>query len=67
MSTTGRNDFALMRMVTTLSLVFSNGYTLFSDPNSLPTPDHAHDWYPFWDKSLGKPAAPLADLKNPEK
>jgi hypothetical protein len=22
----------------------------------LPAPDHLHDWYPFWDKSLGKAA-----------
>jgi len=31
----------------------SNGYCLFSDPNPLPTPDHQHNWYPFWNKSLG--------------
>jgi hypothetical protein len=51
-----RNDLLLMRMVTTLSLVFSDGYVLFSDPDSLPTPDHAHDWYAFWNRSLGKPS-----------
>ncbi|TDW96176.1 putative glycoside hydrolase [Dinghuibacter silviterrae] len=60
-----RNDYALMRMVTTLALVFSNGYVLFSDPNALPTPDHLHDWYPFWDKSLGRPMGPLADPGKP--
>jgi hypothetical protein len=65
-STTGRNDVSLMRMVTTLSLVFSNGYCLFSDPNPLPTPDHLHDWYPFWDKSLGKPAGPQAKVNRPD-
>jgi Hypothetical glycosyl hydrolase family 15 len=63
---TGRGDLALMREVTTLSLVFSNGYVLFSDPNELPTPDHLHDWYPFWDKSLGKPLGPLAALNRPD-
>jgi hypothetical protein len=61
----GRSDLALMREVTTLSLVFSDGYVLFSDPNELPTPDHLHDWYPFWDKSLGKPVGPLATLDRP--
>ena len=62
----GRSDYARMRAVTTLSLVFSDGYVLFSDPNSLPTPDHLHDWYPFWDKSLGKPAGPVATLDRPK-
>ena len=51
-----RNDFDLMRAVTTLSLTHSDGYCLFADPNDLPTPDHLHDWYTFWDKGLGKPA-----------
>jgi hypothetical protein len=54
----GRNDVQRMRMTTTLSLIFSNGSVLFSDPNSFATPDHLHDWYPFWDKSLGKPISP---------
>ena len=62
----GRGDYNLMREVTTLSLVFSNGYVLFSDPNPLPTGDHLHDWYGFWDKSLGKPTGPLADLHKPD-
>jgi hypothetical protein len=48
-------DLNLMRAVTTLSLTHSNGYCLFSDPNPLPTGDHRHNWYPFWNKSLGKP------------
>ncbi len=63
---TGRDQYPLMREVTTLSLVFSNGYVLFSDPNELPTPDHLHDWYPFWDKSLGRPVGPLAALDRPD-
>lgn len=49
-----RKDEALMRATTTLSLVASNGYCLFSDPNPLPTPDHLHDWYPFWERRLGR-------------
>ena len=52
-----RNDLQLMRSTTTLSLTLSDGYCLFSDPNPLPTPDHLHDWYEFWDKSLGRPKA----------
>ena len=51
-----REDLHLMRATTTLALTHSNGYCLFSDPNPLPTGDHRHNWYPFWDKSLGKPA-----------
>jgi len=62
----GRDQYPLMREVTTLALVFSNGYVVFSDPNELPTPDHLHDWYPIWDKSLGKPTAPLATLNRPD-
>jgi hypothetical protein len=52
-----RDDLNLMRATTTLVLTLSDGYCLFSDPNPLPTPDHLHNWYPFWDKSLGKPVA----------
>jgi hypothetical protein len=62
--TTGRSDLPLMREVTTLSLVFSNGYVLFGDPNG--PPDHRHDLYSFWDKSLGKPVDPLAALDRPD-
>ena len=40
-----------------MALTLSNGYCLFSDPNPLPTPDHLHDWYPFWNKSLGMPVS----------
>jgi hypothetical protein len=50
-----RQDLNLMRAVTTLALTHSDGYCLFGDPNPLPTPDHRHDWYPFWDTKLGKP------------
>jgi hypothetical protein len=52
-----RDDLHLMRATTTLALTHSDGYCLFSDPNPLPTPDHLHNWYPFWNKSLGKPLA----------
>ncbi len=62
----GRADEARMRNTTALSLVFSNGYVLFSDPDKLPTPDHLHDWYPFWNKSLGRPVGPFATLDQPD-
>lgn len=52
-----RQDLHLMRATTTLSLTASDGYTLFSDPNTLPSPDHLHDWYPFWDTDLGVPVS----------
>jgi hypothetical protein len=53
-----RDDRNLMRAVTTLVLTHSDGYALFSDPNELPAPDHLHNWYPFWEKRLGKPLGP---------
>lgn len=53
-----RADDSLMRAVTTLTLTQSDGYCLFSDPNDLPTPDHLHDWYSFWDRGLGRPKTP---------
>ena len=61
---TGRGQYPLMREVTALALVFSDGYVLFSDP-ALPTPDHLHDWYHFWTKTLGRPAGRLADPDRP--
>ena len=55
---TSRADENLMRCTTTLSLTLSDGYCLFSDPNDLPTPDHLHTWYPFWERRLGRPLSP---------
>jgi len=52
-----REELNLMRATTTLALTHSDGYCLFSDPNPLPTGDHRHNWYPFWDKNLGKPVS----------
>jgi len=50
-----RNALNRMRATTTLVLTHSDGYALFADPDGLPTPDHLHVWYPFWNKSLGRP------------
>ena len=55
---TSRQDLDRMRAATALALTQSDGYCLFSDPNPLPTPDHLHDWYDFWDKGLGAPSGP---------
>jgi hypothetical protein len=52
-----RDDLNLMRATTAMALTCSNGYCLFSDPNPLPTGDHRHNWYPFWDTNLGKPTS----------
>lgn len=60
-----RADESLMRASTTLSLVLSDGYCLFSDPNPLTTPDHLHNWYPFWERRLGRARAP--GISRPDK
>lgn len=52
-----RAEENLMRATTALALVLSDGYCLFSDPNPLPTPDHLHNWYPFWEPLSGRPTA----------
>jgi hypothetical protein len=54
-----RLDLQRMRATTTLGLTHSNGYVLYGDPNPLPTPDHLHDWYTFWDAPLGHPVSDL--------
>jgi hypothetical protein len=59
-----RNDLPRMRAVTTMTLVYSNGYVLYADPNPLATPDHLHDWYPFWDIPLGKPVGPYTEKED---
>jgi hypothetical protein len=47
-----------MRLMTCLSLTHSDGYLLFADDNALPSPDHLHNWYAFWDADLGRPLGP---------
>lgn len=60
---TSRGDLHLMRATTALSLTHSDGYCLFGDPNPLPTPDHLHDWYPFWERRLGPPLSPAGAVR----
>ncbi len=50
-----REDLNLMRATTCLALTHSRAYCLFADPNDLPTPDHLHNWYPFWSERIGHP------------
>lgn len=50
-----RQELDRMRLTTTIGLVHSDGYVLFGDPDGLAAPEHQHDWYPFWNKSLGHP------------
>lgn len=59
-----QEDKDLMRAITTLVLTHSDGYCGFTDPNELPVGDHRHDWYPFWDAPLGKPAGDMQQLDN---
>lgn len=56
-----RKDMSRMRATTTLGLTHSDGYVLYADPNPLKTPDHLHDWYPFWDIELGRPTGARID------
>jgi hypothetical protein len=60
-----RQDFDLMRATTTLDMTQSDGYCLFCDPDELPTSDHLHDWYPFWNKVLGTPVS--GGVEQPDK
>lgn len=59
-----RDDLSRMRAVTTLTLTHSDGYALYADPNPLKTPDHYHNWYPFWDADLGKPLGRRTDRED---
>jgi len=47
-----------MRLITCMSLTHSDGYVLFADDNALPSPDHLHNWYGFWDAKLGRAMGP---------
>ena len=51
-----------MRAITTLSLTFSDGYSLyitrFLDGEHM----HWHYWYDFWDANLGRPIGPKSAL-----
>ena len=53
------NNLRWMRALTTLSLTFSNGYVVFSEPI-----DHTHYWYDFWDANLGRPIGPKTQRYN---
>ena len=44
------------RVFTTMSLTHSDGYVLFYDG-----PNHAHNWFDFWDAELGRPVGSKAE------
>ena len=52
------NSLRWMRLFTTMSLTFSNGYVLYTDGSRFvdpQAPHHGHIWYDFWDADLGHP------------
>ena len=54
----GPNNLRLMRLFTTMSLTFSDGYVLYTDGSrfvDLKAPHHGHIWHDFWDAELGRP------------
>ena len=54
-----------MRVFTTMSLTFSDGYVLYTDGTRFIDPlaqHHAHIWYDFWDTDLGQPIGEKAQL-----
>jgi hypothetical protein len=57
-------DSRYMRALTSLVLVYSNSYVLYSRSNHFQgNPDHTHDWDDFWTQDLGRPLA--QDPPNP--
>ena len=59
-----KENLRWMRLFTTMSLVFSDGYVLFSDDNNMPGDDHLHSWYDFWDMSIGEPQGEACELES---
>ena len=55
------SDVQFMRALTALSLTRSDGFVLFGDKNTDGLNDHRHDWYPFWNKGLGRPSGDAQD------
>ena len=51
-----------MRVFTTMSLTYSDGYVLYNDGRQ-----HEHYWYNFWDADLGQPIGEKARLMKTEK
>ena len=64
----GINNRRWMRVFTTMSLTYFDGYVLYNfNGNIFSDPHHRHLWYPFWDANLGQPVGPKAQLyKNIE-
>ena len=57
------NNLRWMRLFTTMSLTFSDGYVLYTTGKRIfGGSDHEHIWYDFWDADLGKPIGEKAQL-----
>ena len=57
------NNLRWMRLFTTMSLTFSDGYVLYTTGKRIfGGSDHEHIWYDFWDADLGKPIGAKAQL-----
>ena len=59
------NNLRWMRLFTTMSLTFSNGYVLYTDGSRFvdqQAPHHGHIWYDFWEADLGQPIGEKAQL-----
>ncbi len=50
------NNRRWMRLFTTMSFIFSDGYVLYTIGGF----SHKHYWYSFWDADLGQPVGPTA-------
>ena len=59
-----------MRVFTTMSLTYSDGYVLYTDGKRFVdpiAPHHAHIWHDFWEADLGHPIGEKAGVyKNPK-
>jgi hypothetical protein len=61
-------DLQMMRASSALALMQS-AYILFGDPDDakkVPPVNHLHDWYPFWDKGLGRPRGEAVTAQGPD-
>jgi len=52
-----RDDADHLNLVRMVRAAVGDKGLIIVNTNDRPTPDHLHDWYGYWDKSLGKPTA----------
>jgi hypothetical protein len=58
------DSLSQMRFFTAMSLIFSDSYVNFVDHGNLPSEDHLHNWYTFWDTDIGNPISEKGTLYN---